>query len=155
MKNEVSIKKIKSDAEELFRKGDFFCSEAIVSSIKNNFELDMPDEMIAMASGFPVGIGRSKCVCGAVSGGVLCIGYFFGRTKGGDPKVNKTLELANELQESFRKNHGCLCCHVHTKGFDMGSGEHKNQCVSFTGEIAEKAAEIIVRELGLKNIDEE
>jgi len=155
LKNEVSIKKIKSDAEELFRKGDFFCSEAIVSSIKNNFELDMPDEMIAMASGFPVGIGRSKCVCGAVSGGVLCIGYFFGRTKGGDPKVNKTLELANELQESFRKNHGCLCCHVHTKGFDMGSGEHKNQCVSFTGEIAEKAAQIIVRELGLKNIDEE
>jgi len=155
MKNEVSIKKIKNDAEELFRKGDFFCSEAIVSSIKNNFELDMPDEMIAMASGFPVGIGRSKCVCGAVSGGVLCIGYFFGRTKGGDPKVNNTLQLANELQESFRKNHGCLCCHVHTKGFDMASGEHKKQCVSFTGEIAEKAAEIIVRELGLKNIDVE
>ena len=155
MKNEVSIKKIKNDAEELFRKGDFFCSEAIVSSIKNNFELDMPDEMIAMASGFPVGIGRSKCVCGAVSGGVLCIGYFFGRTKGGDPKVNNTLKLANELQESFRKNHGCLCCHVHTKGFDMASGEHKKQCVSFTGEVAEKAAEIIVRELGIKNIDVE
>ena len=154
MIKEVSIKKIKSDAEESFRKGDFFCSEAIVSSIKNNFELDMPDEMIAMASGFPIGIGKSKCVCGAVSGGVLCIGYFFGRTKGGDPKVNKTLELANELQESFRKNHGCLCCHVHTKGFDMGSGEHKTQCVSFTGEVAEKAAEIIVRELGIKNIDQ-
>ena len=154
MKKEVSIKKIKSDAEELFRKGDFFCSEAIVCSIKNNFELDMPDEMIAMASGFPIGIGKSKCVCGAVSGGVLCLGYFFGRTKGGDPKVQNTLKLADELQGSFRKNHGCLCCHVHTKGFDMASGEHKIQCVSFTGEIAEKAAEIIVRELGLKNIDE-
>jgi hypothetical protein len=37
---------------------------------------------------------------------------------------------------------------------DMGSGEHKEQCISFTGEIAEKAAEIIVRELGLTNIDE-
>ena len=154
MKSIVSVKKIRSDAEEMFRKGDFFCSEAIVSSIKNNFELDMPDEMIAMASGFPIGIGKSKCVCGAVSGGVLCIGYFFGRTKGGDPKVQNTLKLANELQESFRKNHGCLCCHVHTKGFDMASGEHKTQCVSFTGEIAEKAAEIIVRELGLTNTDE-
>lgn len=154
MKKEISIKKIREDAEELFRKGDFYCSEAIVSSIKNNFELDMPDEMIAMASGFPVGIGKSKCVCGAVSGGVIAIGYFFGRTKGGDPKIQKTLELANELQESFRKNHGCLCCHVHTKGFDMASGEHKKQCVAFTGEIAEKAAEIIVRELNLTNIDE-
>jgi len=36
---------------------------------------------------------------------------------------------------------------------DMASGEHKAQCISFTGEIAEKAAEIIVRELGIKNID--
>lgn len=154
MVNKISIQKVKNDAQEYFRKGEFYCSEAIVCSIKNNFEIDMPDEMIAMASGFPVGIGKSKCVCGAVSGGVLCLGYFFGRTKGGDPKVQKTLELANELQASFRKNHGCLCCHVHTKGMDMGSGEHKAQCISFTGEIAEKAAEIIVRELGIENIDE-
>ena len=28
----------------------------------------MPDEMIAMASGFPVGIGKSKCTWGAVTG---------------------------------------------------------------------------------------
>lgn len=153
MIKEVSIKKIKEDAEELYRKGDFFCSEAIVASIRDNFQLDMPEEMIAMASGFPVGIGRSKCVCGAISGGVICIGYFFGRTKGGDTKVNRTLELANELQEEFRKNHKVLCCSVHTKGMDMGSGEHKAQCVAFTGEVAETAAKIITRELGIKNID--
>lgn len=153
MIKEVSIKKIKEDAEELYRKGDFFCSEAIVASIRDNFQLNMPEEMIAMASGFPVGIGRSKCVCGAISGGVICIGYFFGRTKGGDTKVNRTLELANELQEEFRKNHKVLCCSVHTKGMDMGSGEHKAQCVAFTGEVAETAAKIITRELGIKNID--
>ena len=154
MKKEVSIKKIRSDAEELFRKGDFYCSEAITYSIKNNFELDMPDEMIAMASGFPIGIGKSKCVCGAVSGGVLCLGYFFGRTKGGDPKVQKTLELANELQESFKNNHSVLCCKILTKGMDMASGEHKAQCISFTGEIAQKTSEIIIRELNLVNMDE-
>ena len=153
MVTEVSIKKIREDAEELYRQGLFFCSEAIVASIRDNFKLDMPEEMIAMASGFPVGIGRSKCLCGAVAGGVIIIGYFFGRTKGGDPKVNRTLELANELQEEFRKNHRVLCCSVHTKGMDMGSGEHKNQCISFTGEVAETAAKIIVRELGIKNID--
>lgn len=153
MKKEVSIKKIRNDAEEFFRRGDFYCSESIVCSIKNNFEIDMPDEMIAMASGFTVGIGKSKCVCGAVSGGVMCLGYFFGRTKGGDSKVQKTLELANELQESFKSNHKVLCCKVLTHGMDMGSGEHKAQCISFTGEVAQKVAQIIVRELGLKNID--
>ncbi|MGF7058865.1 C-GCAxxG-C-C family (seleno)protein [Brassicibacter mesophilus] len=154
MKKEISIKKVKDDAEQLYRKGDFFCSEAIVCSIKENFGIDMPDEMIAMASGFPIGIGKSKCVCGAVSGGVMALGYFFGRTKGGDPKVQNTLKLANELQESFANNHKVLCCKVLTRGMDMGSGEHKEQCISFTGEIAQKAAEIIVRELNLVNIDE-
>jgi len=154
MKNEVSIRKIRKDAEESFKRGDYFCSEAIVSSIKNNFEIPMPDEMIAMASGFPIGIGKSKCVCGAVSGGVMCLGYFFGRTTGGDSKVQNTLKLANELQESFKNNHKVLCCKVLTHGMDMASGEHKAQCISFTGEIAEKAAQIIVRELGLVNIDE-
>lgn len=153
MKTEVSIKKIKEDAENLFKKGDFYCSEAIVCSIKNNFELDMPDEMIAMASGFPIGIGKSKCVCGAVSGAIMSIGYFFGRTKGGDPRVQKALELANELQESFKKNHKVLCCKVLTKGMDMAAAEHKSQCVSFTGEMAERAAQIIVRELDIKNTD--
>ncbi len=154
MKKEVSIKKIKNDAEAAYRRGDFYCSEAIVSSIRDNFELDMPEEMIAMASGFPIGIGKSKCVCGAVSGGVMCLGYFFGRTKGGDPKVQRNLALANELQESFKSNHKVLCCKVLTHGMDMGSGEHKEQCISFTGEIAEKTAEIIVRELNLVNIDD-
>ena len=153
MKKEISIKKIKEDAESRFRRGDFYCSEAIVSSIKDNFDLDMPDEMIAMASGFPVGIGKSKCVCGAVSGGILSLGYFFGRTKGGDPKVQRTLELAHELQDSFKKNHRVLCCKILTKGMDMASGEHKDQCVAFTGEVAEKTAEIVVRELNLTNTD--
>lgn len=156
MVTEVSIQKIKNDAEEFFRKGQFYCSEAVVASIKQNFQLDMPDEMIAMASGFPVGIGRSKCVCGAVSGGIMCLGYFFGRTYGEspkDPRSVKTLELANELQGKFRENHKVLCCSVLTKGMDMASGEHKRQCISFTGEIAESVAEIIVRELNIKNID--
>lgn len=153
MKKEVSIKKIREDAEKLFREGKFYCSEAIVSSIKNNFELDISDKMISMASGFPVGVGKSKCICGAVSGGVLSVSYFFGREEGGDPKVERNLKLVNELQKSFKDENGVLCCSVLTKGMDMASGEHKEQCISFTGQVAEKAAEIIVRELELTNLD--
>lgn len=154
MKQEVSIKKITDDAEDLFR-GGFFCSEAVVSSIRSNFELDIPEEVIAMASGFPVGIGRSKCLCGAVSGGVMALGLFFGRTRQGDPKVEKNLEVSKELHDWFKENNGknALCCRILTKGFDMGAGEHKEQCIRFTGMVAGKVAEIVVREYGLKNTD--
>ena len=156
MLKEISIKKVKEDAEEIFRLGGFYCSEAIVSSVRKNIAPEMPAELVAAASSFPIGLGRSKCMCGAVSGGAICIGYFFGRSQPTtitDPASVNCLKLANELQESFRKNHkGVLCCSVHTKGMDMASGEHKAQCVAFTGEMAQKTAEIIARELNLKII---
>ena len=150
MKIEIDIQKVRDDAEALFAAGQFYCSEAIVSAIRSNFDPNMPEELIAMASGFPVGIGKSKCVCGAVSGGVMSIGYFFGRTKGSSPtdeKSVKTLKLAAELHDWFKENNKVLCCKILTHGMDMASGEHKKQCVRFTGEIAEKTAEIIGREL--------
>ena len=154
IKQEVSVKKVSQDAEDLFR-GGFFCSEALISSIRSNFELDIPEEVIAMASGFPVGIGRSKCICGAVSGGVMALGLFFGRTKQGDSKVEKNLELSKELYDWFKSSNGknSLCCRILTKEFDMSSGAHKEQCIKFTGMVAGKVAEIIVRELELVNID--
>jgi len=145
MEKEVSIRQVRYDAEEVFRIGGFYCSEAIVSAIRKNFDNDMPKELIKAASGFPIGVGRSKCMCGAISGAVIALGYFFGDNK------QKCMELAYEAQESFRKNHkGTLCCHIHVEGMDLLSGEHKKQCVAFTGEMAAKTAEIIARELGLK-----
>lgn len=155
MLKENYVEKVKSDAEELFRSGGFYCSEAVVASIRKNLAPEMPKELISAASGFPVGVGKSKCMCGAVSGAVICIGYFFGRTEPSsptDPKSEKTLKLANEVQQSFRDNHRVLCCSVQTKGMDMASGEHKKQCISFTGEMAAKTAEIILRESDIANI---
>lgn len=142
--------KVKQDAEEYFRKGQYYCSEAIVASVRDNISPDMPISLIAAASGFPVGVGRSKCMCGAVSGAVMSVGYLFGRTEPSspaDPRSVKALAAANEVQQAFRDSHRVLCCSVHTKGMDMASGEHKAQCVAFTGEMAAKVAEIAAREL--------
>lgn len=150
MTEEIEIKKVRGDAEDFFRSGGFYCSEAIVASVRKNLEPGMPEELISAASGFPIGVGRSKCMCGAVSGAVIALGYCFGRSEPSapsDPKSRRCLELANKLQESFRNDHkGVLCCSVHTRGMDMAGGEHKAQCITFTGEMAAKTAEIILRE---------
>lgn len=45
-------------------------------------------------------------------------------------------------------------CRVLTKEFNMGQGEHKEQCIYFTGLCAWKVAQIVCRELGIKNLDE-
>lgn len=158
IKKEVSVKKIIEDAENNYR-GGFFCCEALMQAIRDNFELDVPEEVIAMSSGMSVGAGRSGCMCGALNGGILALGMFFGRTepKGPqDPKVVKCMQLTNELHDWFREANGkkAVCCRVLTREFDMGKGEHKPQCIRFTGMCAGKVAEIIIRELGLTNTDE-
>ena len=143
----VNIEEIRKQAEDYYRNGDYYCSEAVVRTIRDEFGVDVPDTVIAMASGFPVGIGGSGCTCGAVAGGVMSLGLFFGRSDPGDPKVVKTMALSAELHDSFKNNHKTLCCRKLTKGMELGSSEHMEQCISFTGEVAAETAKIIEREL--------
>ncbi len=147
LKKEVNLDRIRTIAENYYRNGDFYCSEAIVKTIKDEFELPVSDEVIMMASGFPVGMGGSGCTCGAVAGGIMALGMFFGRTQAKDTKVAKTMALSNEIHNIFKQRHKNLCCRILTKGMTLGSSEHMNQCISFTGEVAEEVAKIIMREL--------
>lgn len=142
----IDFAEVRATAEKYYRDGDFYCSEAVVKTIKDAFGLDYDDSVIALASGFPVGIGRSGCTCGAVTGGVMALGMVFGRTQPKDERVNKALVLSKELHDQFRSNHKSLCCRVLTKGLTLGTPEHKNQCVAFTGEVAEFVARLIARE---------
>ena len=142
-----TIERIKQKAESYYRNGDFYCSEAIIKSIKDEFSIDISDRVIAMASGFPVGIGGSGCTCGALNGGIMALGLFFGRETKNDPCVNHAMQLSKELHDDFKKTHKSTCCRVLTKGMVLGSEEHMKQCIALTGELAEKAASIIVREI--------
>ncbi len=155
---EISVKKVQKDAEDLFR-GGFYCSEALMCAIRDNFQLDCSDEVIAMASGMPVGIGKSGCICGALNGGVMALGCFFGRTRPmvGDPQSDKNIAVAHELHDWFKTATGknATCCRILTREFDKSKGEHKEQCIYYTGIVAAKVAEIVIREFGLKNVDEE
>lgn len=154
----IDLAKVQAEAEESYRRG-FFCCEAVMEVIMDNFQVDMPHEMIRMASGMAIGVGKSGCICGALNGGVLAIGMFFGRDehKGPkDPNVVKCMSMTNELHDWFRDNNTkhAACCRVLTKEFDMSVGGHKSQCIYYTGICAAKTAEILARELGIPTTGE-
>ena len=90
----------------------------------------------------------------------MAVGVLYGsaeRKGAQDPRSQREVELASELLSWFKNNNGkhSSCCRVLTRGFDMAKGEHKEQCVRFTGMCAEKTAEIICRETGVGNLDAE
>lgn len=64
LKKRICLQAIREEAEAYYRNGDFYCSEAIVATIRQHFDAEIPIEAVAMASGFPVGVGGAKCICG-------------------------------------------------------------------------------------------
>ena len=69
---QVSLRKLQKDAENQY-KGGFFCCEALIDAVRDNFELDVPDEVIAMTSGMAVGVGRSGYVYAVHLTAALCL----------------------------------------------------------------------------------
>ena len=143
MRFDVDLERIRKIAEDYYRDGDFYCSEAVVKTIIDEFQIDVSEDVIKMASGFPVGMGGMGCTCGALTGGVMAIGLVYGRSQGKDPKVNKAMELSAKLYQIFCERHKVSCCKVLTRGMEKGSPEHMEQCIAFTGEMAYEAAKII------------
>ncbi|HBK86235.1 MAG TPA: hypothetical protein DDZ53_09425, partial [Firmicutes bacterium] len=127
----IDFAQVRATAEKYYRDGDFYCSEAVVKTIRDAFGLEFDDSVIAVASGFPQGIGGSGCTCGAVIGGVMALGMVFGRTQAKDERVNKAMALSKELHDQFRANHKSLCCRVLTKNLTLGTPEHLEQCIAF------------------------
>ena len=54
-------------------------------------------------------------------------------------------EIRRTAEEYYRA--GDFCCRVLTRNMTLGSSEHMEQCISFTGEVAKTTARIILREL--------
>ena len=129
MVQSVSLEQLRKDAVDIFHNG-FACSESVIYSIRKNFELDMSDDAFAMSTGFPWGLGGAGCLCGAVAGGTMCIGYVFGRRKPGEP--------AGE-------------CHKLIAPYgDRNSPERKSFCTELVEFAVTEAAKIIAREKGIK-----
>lgn len=76
----------------------------------------------------------------------MCIGFLFGRTTPGDPKIARCFELTKELHDYFKETCGGTCCRVLTRGMEKDSPERKAQCTRFVTAAVEKVAEIIIRE---------
>jgi C_GCAxxG_C_C family probable redox protein len=107
-------------AGRLFASG-FNCTQAV---LKATAGIDDP-RMMEMAKAFGGGVGGSKCLCGAVSGGVMALGW--------NGKGNK----AEKLVAAFKERHRVTCCVALTKPYKWKSPEHLSSCRKITEETAE------------------
>ena len=88
-------------------------------------------ELLEIAKSFGAGIGGAKCLCGAVSGGVMALSLK-GKGKQGD-----------RLVAAFRQRHRVTCCSALSKPYQWKSAEHRANCRALTVSAAEITAQIL------------
>ncbi len=145
------IGKVRKIAEGYFDRGEFFCSESVVHTINQLLGSPMPHEITKLASGFPVGLGKSGCLCGAVSGGEIALGIAYGR-KHGEAMDERMFPYSAQLHDHINQQYGSACCRVLVRNFEFVSPERKNHCVKITGEVAAWVAEKLMEDPTYKEI---
>lgn len=154
MTREELLTKVIEEAEGYFQRGEFFCSEAVAHTINNLLGNPYDDNVIKMASGFPIGMGKAGCLCGAVSGGQMALGMAYGREHG-EPMNEKMFPLAAGLHDYVKAEYGSNCCRIITrqwKGDNFQSPERKKHCIEITGRVAGWVADKLIED-GKVNID--
>nr|WP_236908849.1 C-GCAxxG-C-C family protein [Clostridium sp. Cult3] len=142
------IEEVRKEAEGYFERGEFFCSEAVAHTINNLLGKPYDDKVVKMASGFPIGMGKSGCLCGAVSGGQMALGMVYGRVHG-ESMNEKMFPLAAELHDHIKDEYGSTCCRVITRqwaGDNFQSPERKEHCIEITGKVAAWVAEKLIED---------
>src|SRR5512138_2441638 len=131
-------------AEELYRTGQFLCSEAVFLVANEYLGRPVPDEMVRLASGFPVGMGLAGCACGALTGGVMALGLKYGRSAPG-AETPGMFAASKELHDRFKARRKCVCCRALIRKFEFASPKHLEQCITITGEVAADVVELLAR----------
>lgn len=121
---------LKDKASEYYRNG-YSCSESVVMSAIDAGLCGK--ELLACATPFSGGM-MSGCLCGAVAGAQLVIGYNTGRdnTKGNEVIAR---QLAASAVQEFKNRNKVTCCKALTAGLE--GIQRKEHCVKMVEDGAD------------------
>lgn len=132
---------MKQKAVENYKNG-YSCSESVVNAAIS--EGLCSKELLPVATAFSGGMS-SGCLCGAVAGAQLVLGYNFGKDNANSNEETARAK-AKEFIREFTSKRKATCCRVLTAGLDFGSAERKQNCT----KLVEECAEILENLIGEK-----
>lgn len=124
------------------------CVESIVKTCNDSMQLQLPEEAIRMVSGLGGGLGRSGCVCGALSGACLILGALVGRLDPAEKPLPEVYQYTGEFHNRFKKHFGTTCCRSLNK-LQFGTPEYRKYCINITATAADMLSDFI-EEKGLQ-----
>ncbi len=137
-------------ARQYFREG-LNCSECVLRSFLDLNDVQLPDEIMTLASGFGGGMGQTRNTCGAITGAMLAVGTLRGRR---NPLAKETpAERIQEIKATYppfkalirhlEEHYGTLICRELNEAYkdDFDGKPRKKNCQQIIGYCAAKAIE--------------
>lgn len=124
----------------------FHCAEAIAKTIIELYAENPNVEITKAASAFRGGIGGTHTeTCGALTGGIVAIGYLYGRIEPGKD-IQHAKELAAEFTAQFVEEFGSTNCGVLLE--KLGKQHNSLKCKRLTATAAGLLSELLVERAG-------
>ena len=99
---------VKKRVAELFDSEKFLCAETVVQVVAEAGGR-MSDDLIRAATGFCSGMARTCNQCGAVTGAIMGIGLYAGRSRPGED-LDPTYGMVQEFLDRFTKKYRTINC---------------------------------------------
>jgi C_GCAxxG_C_C family probable redox protein len=122
--------------EEDFQ-GGWHCAEVIFARLGRHRDPAFDPGLVRLAGGFAGGMVAGTEACGALSGGILLLGYLYGRRHTGEDE-DRCRELVGRFVRRFRSELGGTTCH-HFTGGERDPAIHR-RCTA----LVVRAAEILL-----------
>ena len=124
-----------------YHSSGYHCAEAVSRAIVEEYGGDTPGFTTKTATPFGGGIGRTHDgICGALSGGIIALGWLFGRSEPGEDCTDVS-QRTEELIQHFIREHGTTQCGKLLDAF--GPQENMQRCKLLSGETADLLADLI------------
>ncbi len=129
-------------AASSYYEAGYWCGESVLKAVNEVLGHPMPPEVYKMASGFCEGLGGSRCICGALAGGVMASGLLTGRTGPEDP-WEPSYDFAGELRRRWVDDQDAMSCEeVVQRIGGMHLPERWAHCTMLVGRTARWVVEI-------------
>lgn len=126
--------KLADQAEANFSQG-FNCCESVIKAAIETLDLPLPSETYRMGSFFRRGVAGTGCICGALAGGIMMLGYIAGE------KGNQ--DLAEKFRQDFVERFGSTCCRVIRKKQSITERFWAKECQEITRFAGAKLQEVL------------
>lgn len=124
----INIEKAAETALSKFTGEKWHCAESVLYGLLTGAGFSEPEKYVTCMSGFNGGVGGTRNMCGALSGGVAAAGYMLGRQGYAARDMKICAEACNRFYKSFETEFGSVSCGVITKDYEFSAPERRVYC---------------------------